>query len=157
MLEGDMERKKIKFLLCLILLILVSALAGCAGPEKKRVQDSMTLHILFDYNKAIIKEQAYSELKEGINFVKRYPGSQIEVAGHTDNIGTPQYNQTLSEKRAEAVREYLIREGGANPAKISSVGYRDLYPVAPNQKPDGRDNPDGRAQNRRVEINILSD
>jgi outer membrane protein OmpA-like peptidoglycan-associated protein len=94
---------------------------------------------------------------EGINFVKRYPGSQIEIAGHTDNIGTPQYNQTLSEKRAAAVREYLIREGGADPAKISSVGHRDLYPVAPNQKPDGRDNPEGRAQNRRVEINILSD
>jgi outer membrane protein OmpA-like peptidoglycan-associated protein len=157
MLERDMERKKITFLLCLILLILVSALAGCAGPEKKRVQDSMTLHILFDYNKAIIKEQAYSELKQGINFVKRYPGSRIEIAGHTDNIGTPQYNEILSGKRAEAVREYLIREGGADPAKISSVGYRDLYPVAPNQKPDGQDNPDGRAQNRRVEINILSD
>jgi outer membrane protein OmpA-like peptidoglycan-associated protein len=152
-----MESKKIKFLLCLILLILISALAGCAHQEKKRVQDSMTLHILFDYNRAIIMEKAYSELNEGINFVKRYPGSRIEIAGHTDNIGTPQYNQTLSEKRAEAVREYLIREGGVDPAKISSVGYRDLYPVAPNQKPDGRDNPDGRAQNRRVDINILSD
>ena len=152
-----MESKKKIFLLFLILLILVSALTGCASREKKRVQDSMTLHILFDYNKAIIKEQAYAELKEGINFVKRYPGSHIEIAGHTDNIGTPQYNQVLSEKRAAAVREYLIKEGGADPAKISSVGHRDLYPVAPNQKPDGRDNPDGRAQNRRVEINILSD
>jgi OOP family OmpA-OmpF porin len=152
-----MERKKMKSLLCLILLILVSTSFGCAGPEKKRVQDSMTLHILFDYNKTIIKEQSYAELKEGINFVKRYPGSKIEIAGHTDNVGTPQYNQTLSEKRAEAVGEYLIREGGADPAKISSVGYRDLHPIAPNQKPDGRDNPDGRAMNRRVEINILSD
>jgi OOP family OmpA-OmpF porin len=152
-----MESKIIKFLLCSVFLILVSALAGCAHQEKNRVQDKMTLHILFDYNKVMIKESSYSELKEGISFVKRYPGSRIEIAGHTDNIGTPQYNQTLSEKRAAAVREYLIREGGVEPAKISSVGYRDLYPVAPNQKSDGRDNPDGRAQNRRVEINILSD
>jgi OmpA-OmpF porin, OOP family len=152
-----MESKKIKFLLCLILLILVSASAGCPGRNRRNVRDSMTLHILFDYNRAIIKENAYSELNEGINFIKRYPGSRIEIAGHTDNIGTPQYNQTLSEKRAEAVREYLIREGGVDPAWIFSVGYRDLHPVAPNQKPDGKDNPDGRAQNRRVEINILSD
>ncbi len=152
-----MESKNTKFLLCLTILILVSALVGCASTEKKRTQDSMTLHVLFDYNRAIIKEQSYSELKEGINFIKRYPGSKIEIAGHTDNIGTPQYNQALSEKRAEAVREYLIREGGVDPAKISSIGHRDLYPVAPNRKPDGQDNPDGRAQNRRVEINILSD
>jgi OmpA-OmpF porin, OOP family len=150
-----MERKKIEFFLCLTFLILASA--GCANMENKKVQDSMTLHILFDYNKVTIKGKAHSELNEGINFVKRYPGSRIQIAGHTDNVGTPQYNQTLSEKRAEAVREYLIREGGVDPAKISSVGYRDLYPVAPNQKPDGQDNPDGRAQNRRVEINILLD
>ena len=152
-----MESKKIKFLLCLILLILVTISAGCPGRNRRNVQDSMTLHILFEYNKIIIRGQAHSELNQGINFIKRYPGSRIEIAGHTDNIGTPQYNQTLSEKRAEAVREYLIREGGVDPARISSVGHRDLYPVAPNQKPDGSDNPDGRAQNRRVEINILSD
>ena len=152
-----MESKKNEYLLRLILLILVSVLAGCAGGDKKKVQDSMTLHIRFDYNKIIIKGTAHSELNEGINFIKRYPGSRIEIAGHTDNLGTPQYKQTLSEKRAEAVREYLIRAGGVDPAKISSVGYRDLYPVAPNKKPDGRDNPEGRAQNRRVDINILSD
>jgi outer membrane protein OmpA-like peptidoglycan-associated protein len=152
-----MESKKIKFVLCFILLILVSALVSCAGKEVKRVQDKMTLHILFDYDKVIINEKSHAELNEGINFVKRYPGSRIEIAGHTDNIGVPQYNQTLSEKRAAAVREYLVRVGGVDPTKITAVGHRDLYPVAPNQKSDGKDNPDGRAQNRRVEINILSD
>jgi outer membrane protein OmpA-like peptidoglycan-associated protein len=152
-----MESKKREFLLCLVVLILISAFAGCPGRDRRSVRDSMTLHILFDYNKIIIKGNAYSELNEGLTFIKRYPGSRIEIAGHTDNIGTPQYNQTLSEKRAEAVRAYLIREGGVDPAKIFSVGYRDLHPVAPNQKPDGKDNPEGRAQNRRVEINILAD
>ena len=152
-----MESKKIKFVLCFILLILISALVSCAGQEVKRVQDKMTLHILFDYDKVIINEKSHAELNAGINFVKRYPGSRIEIAGHTDNLGAPQYNQTLSEKRAAAVREYLIRGGGVDPTKITAVGHRDLYPVAPNQKPDGKDNPEGRAQNRRVEINILSD
>lgn len=150
-----------------VLFIIAVTFAGCAEPKPvpqpppppppPRVKDSIALHILFDYNKATIKEQEMTELGKGVEFVKKYPGSKIEIAGHTDNIGKPQYNQTLSEKRAEAVREYLIREGGVAPANISSVGYRDLYPIAPNQKPDGKDNPEGRAKNRRVEINILSD
>jgi OmpA-OmpF porin, OOP family len=154
-----MESRNSKFALCFILLILVlaAAMEGCAGKEVQRVQDKMTLHILFDYDKNVINPKSYGELNEGINFVKRYPGSRIEIAGHTDNLGTPQYNQTLSEKRAASVREYLIRVGGVDPTKITSVGYRDLHPVAPNRTPDGKDNPEGRAQNRRVEINILTD
>jgi OmpA-OmpF porin, OOP family len=152
-----MENKKIRLFLCVLLLVLAAVSIGCPGRDRRNVRDSMSLHILFDYNKVVIKEKSYADLNDGIAFIRRYPGYRIEIAGHTDNIGTPQYNQTLSEKRAEAVREYLIREGEIDPARISSVGYRDLYPVAPNQTADGRDNPDGRAKNRRVEINILSD
>jgi outer membrane protein OmpA-like peptidoglycan-associated protein len=154
-----MKGKTAQFIFYTIFFILASMLAECASKPKPvpMVKDSITLHVLFDYDKAAIKEKETAELQKGIDFVKRYPGSRIEIAGHTDNIGTPKYNQTLSEKRAEAVREYLIREGGVDPKKITAVGHRDLYPVAPNQKPDGKDNPEGRAQNRRVEINILSD
>lgn len=153
-----MESKKIKSVVCCLFLILSTVLAGCAGQQEvKRVQDKMTLHILFEYSKFVISDKSQAELKDAIDFVKKYPGSRIEIAGHTDNLGSQKYNQTLSEKRAEAVREYLIKEGGVDPAKIAAVGHRDLYPVAPNQKPDGKDNPEGRAQNRRVEINILAD
>ena len=152
-----MESKKIKSVLYFMLVIVVSATFGCAGQEVQRVKDKMTLHILFDYNKFIISDKSQTELKSAVDFVKKYPGSRIEIAGHTDNLGSVQYNQTLSEKRAQAVREYLIKQGGVDPAKITAVGHRDLYPVAPNQKPDGKDNPEGRAQNRRVEINILTD
>ncbi len=153
-----MELKHIKLVFCCLFFILVAVLAGCANrQEVQRVQDKMTLHILFEYNKFVISDKSQAELKDAIDFVKKYPGSRIEIAGHTDNRGTQKYNQTLSEKRAEAVREYLIKEGGVDPAKITAVGHRDLYPIAPNQKPDGKDNPEGRAQNRRVEINILSD
>jgi outer membrane protein OmpA-like peptidoglycan-associated protein len=152
-----MKRETRPFIFYTIFFILTLLLAGCASGPKPRVKDSITLHILFDYDRVAIKGKEAPELQKGIDFVRRYPGSRIEIAGHTDNIGTPQYNQTLSEKRAGAVREYLIKEGGVDPTKITAVGHRDLYPVAPNQKADGKDNPEGRAQNRRVEINILSD
>jgi outer membrane protein OmpA-like peptidoglycan-associated protein len=102
-------------------------------------------------------DTATPELNEAIRFVGKYLGSRIEILGHTDNIGTPQYNQTLSEKRAQAVRHYLIKAGGVDPARITAKGFRDLYPVALNRTPDGRDNPEGRALNRRVEINIMAD
>ena len=151
-----MESKNITPVHFFILLILVSVLAGCAGQQVRRVQDKMTLHILFEYDRDVMNEKSHAELSEGIKFVKRYPGSRIEIAGHTDNLGTPQYNQALSNKRATEVREYLIRVGGVDPTKITAVGHRDLYPVAPNQKADGKDNPEGRAQNRRVDINILT-
>jgi len=153
-----MEHRHVKPVFCCLLFILVAMSAGCANrQEVQRVQDKMTLHILFEYNKFVISDKSQTELKDAIDFVKKYPGSRIEIAGHTDNRGAQKYNQTLSEKRAEAVREYLIKEGGVDPTKITAVGHRDLYPIAPNQKPDGKDNPEGRAQNRRVEINILSD
>ena len=153
-----MKRKQIKPVFFCLFFMLVAVSAGCANrQEVQRVQDKMTLHILFEYNKFVISDKSRAEMNDAIDFVKKYPGSRIEIAGHTDNRGTQKYNQTLSEKRAEAVREYLIKEGGVDPAKITAVGHRDLYPIAPNRKPDGKDNPEGRAQNRRVEINILSD
>jgi OOP family OmpA-OmpF porin len=146
-----------RILAYLLLTVCIAISAGCASSEVVKIKDQMTLRIQFDYNKASIMESATPELNEAIRFVNRYPGSRIEILGHTDNIGTPQYNQVLSEKRAEAVRHYLVKEGGVDPAKISSKGFRDLYPVAQNRFNDGRDNPEGRALNRRVEINIMAD
>ena len=71
--------------------------------------------------------------------------------------GTEQYNQKLSERRAEAVKHYLIKEGAADNAKISARGYGKSRPIAPNKTKGGKDNPAGRAENRRVEILIISE
>jgi len=83
--------------------------------------------------------------------VKKYPGAKIEVDGHTDSTGTDAYNQKLSERRAAAVKEYLIKEAGVDSSKITAVGYGVAKPVADNKTAAGR------ARNRRVEILILSD
>lgn len=151
-----MNKSPIQIAMFLFVLVSVALLAGCSS-VKTKVKDQMTLRIHFDYNKATIPASETADLNEAVRFVNRYPSSRIEILGHTDNIGKPQYNQTLSEKRAEAVRYYLIREGGIDPGRIAAKGYRDLYPVAENQKSDGRDNPEGRALNRRVEIHIMAD
>jgi OOP family OmpA-OmpF porin len=98
-----------------------------------------------------------AELKKAIDFVRKYPAAKVELEGHTDSKGTEQYNQKLSEKRADEVKQYLIKEGAVNKAMISARGYGESKPIAPNTTKDGKDNPEGRAENRRVEILIISE
>ena len=98
-----------------------------------------------------------AELKKASDFVKKYRGAKVKLEGLTDSKGTEEYNQKLSERRAEAVRQYLITEGAVEKAMISTTGYGELRPIAPNKTQDGKDNPVGRAENRRVEILILSE
>jgi OOP family OmpA-OmpF porin len=107
----------------------------------------MTLHINFDLNQAVIKPEFKDELKKAAVFIevnKDIP--YVLVAGHTDALGTDAYNQKLSERRAEAVRQYLIEKHGVDAARIRAKGYGESRPVADN------DTREGRYQNRRVEI-----
>ena len=83
--------------------------------------------------------------------VKKYPDANIRLDGYTDGIGTDAYNISLSERRATAVRDYLIKEAGVSSSKITVVGHGKADPVADNKTAEGR------AKNRRVEISILSD
>jgi outer membrane protein OmpA-like peptidoglycan-associated protein len=77
--------------------------------------------------------------------VLAYQGLRLQVEGHTDSIGTDEYNRRLSEQRAEAVRDYLVAQGISSEA-ITSSGFGKSEPVASN------DTPEGRQQNRRVEL-----
>jgi outer membrane protein OmpA-like peptidoglycan-associated protein len=120
-----------------------------APPPK--VIDKITLKINFDTDKSNIRKSDEAELKMGIDFMKKYPGSRVRVEGHTDSVGTDKYNQKLSERRAEAVKYYFVQAGAVDASKITSAGYGETRPVASNKTEQGR------AQNRRVEILILSD
>ncbi len=109
----------------------------------------LRLHnIFFDFDKYTLKPQSYPELQKLVRFLKENPTIQIEVAGHTDSIGSPQYNLELSQKRAEAVKQYLVSQG-IEPGRIIAKGYGDTKPIAPNNTAKGRE------LNRRVEIKIL--
>lgn len=125
--------------------------APAPPPPAPKVIDKLTLQVLFDVDRATITEAGQKELQKAVAFVKKYPGAKIEVDGHTDNTGTDAYNQKLSERRAAAVKDYLIKEASVDSSKITAVGYGLAKPVADNKTAAGR------ARNRRVEILILSD
>ena len=118
-----------------------------APPPK--VIDKMTLHVLFDFDKATLRQGDLEELQKAIVFVKKYPGAKISVDGYTDSISTDEYNMKLSELRATAVKDYLIKEAGIDSSKIKAVGHGEADPVADNNTAEGR------AQNRRVTVSIL--
>ena len=78
---------------------------------------------------------------------------KIKLEGHTDNVGTAAYNLTLSRRRAEAVAQELVKQG-MRADRVASEAFGETRPVVPNRKPDGSDDPAGRAKNRRVEAVI---
>jgi photosystem I P700 chlorophyll a apoprotein A2 len=108
--------------------------------------------LLFDFEKADLRPNAPTALAKVAELMKAYPGQTALVAGHTDSKGSASFNQSLSEQRANAVRDYLVQKLGADAGRLQAQGFGATRPVAPNQKPDGSDDPDGRQKNRRVEI-----
>jgi outer membrane protein OmpA-like peptidoglycan-associated protein len=110
---------------------------------------------LFEFDKDVLTPSAAASLEKlgpGIKVAATY-GARIE--GHTDGKGGDDYNQKLSERRAKAVRSWLSTRQFL-PASTMVTGFGKRKPVAPNTNPDGSDNPDGRALNRRVELIFLT-
>ena len=106
--------------------------------------------VLFDFNKYTLKPGAREKLAKVSGILLAYPGLRLQLEGHTDSIGTDEYNLTLSQKRADAVRDYLVSQG-VLAANVSSVGLGKENPVASN------DTNEGRQQNRRVEMVVSGD
>jgi len=85
------------------------------------------------------------------------PTLVIELSAHTDSRGTDEYNEILSEKRAQSMKEFLQNYREINPKRLKAKGYGEYVPIAPNENPDGTDNPEGRQRNRRCEFRILEE
>lgn len=105
---------------------------------------------LFDFGSADLRPTAGNSLDTLVELLSSSK-SPVEIIGHTDSVGSDDANQTLSEERAAAVSEYLVKNG-VDKSRITTSGKGASEPVADNTHPDGRDNPEGRQQNRRVEI-----
>ena len=100
---------------------------------------------LFEFDSAKIAEDNYAGLDVVSDFLKENPNISVKIDGHTDNVGSKEYNQKLSERRAESVANYL-KEKGVNSTQISTEGFGFLKPIASNNTEEGR------AQNRRTEL-----
>jgi OmpA-OmpF porin, OOP family len=123
------------------------ALTADALAQSLNDTGSIALHnILFDTGKATLKPESSKELQLVIDVLKADAALKIEIQGHTDNVGVKAANLTLSQQRADAVRDYLIKTGGIAAVRLTAVGFGDTKPVAPNTTDAGK------AQNRRVEL-----
>ena len=107
----------------------------------------MPQDILFDVDSAAVKPALQSDLRVLVQSLQKYPGSTVQIVGHTDNTGAASYNQDLSERRAGAVSGILIGAGVA-PSRVQSFGRGEDQPIATNLTLEGR------ALNRRVDITI---
>ncbi len=101
--------------------------------------------VTFESNKASITPESSQILRSALKTLTTYTEIQVEIGGHTDNVGSKKSNTRLSQKRAESVRDWLI-ERGIDPARIVAKGYGPDFPIVPN------DTPENKRKNRRIEF-----
>jgi OOP family OmpA-OmpF porin len=109
--------------------------------EKGRV----TLNVEFDFDKAVIKKKFHGEIGNLAAVMKKYPDLKITIEGHTDNVGGQTYNEKLSQRRADAVKKYLVEKFGIEASRLTTKGYGPIRPIGSNATKEGRQ------KNRRVE------
>ena len=118
------------------------------APEPALETVRVELDVKFDFDKDRVKEESYGDIKNLADFMNQYPQTTTTVEGHTDSVGSDAYNQGLSERRANAVRNVLVNQYGVDGSRVNAVGYGKTRPVADNATDAGR------AINRRVEAEV---
>lgn len=132
-----------------------------AASEPQQLERSVTMrklevgtrqvlrNIYFDFDRDTFKDESYTELNRLETMLAQNPGIQVEISGHTDRIGTKAYNKNLSQRRANAVKNYLVNKG-IDARRVVSMGYGEEKPLASND-----DEVEGRELNRRVEFVVI--
>ncbi len=118
------------------------------------IEVTLPADVLFDFDKAELRLEAKAVLQELATIIRAKARGQVTVQGYTDALGSEAYNQKLSERRANAVKTWLVSREGIAAKILNAAGFGARNPVAPNRMADGSDNPDGRQLNRRVTILI---
>ena len=116
--------------------------------ELQKTMDDFARVILFNPGRATLKAESADVLFEIIAVLNEYPNAKFTIEGHTDSIGSYELNQKLSEDRANAVKAFFVKNG-IDPGRLIAIGYGEKRPIATNMYKAGR------AQNRRVEINLI--
>ncbi len=125
-----------------------------AKVTEKEIKIALSGDILFDFDKDTLRPDAFPTLEKIAEVLGQYPDAPVLIEGHTDSKGKEKYTQNLSERRADSVKARFVDIAGADGGRIDTKGWGEANPSVPNEKPDGSDDPDGRQQNRRVEITI---
>ena len=122
---------------------------------KTEIHIDLAADVLFDFDKSTLRPTARDALHQAASIIRANAnGSTVRIDGYTDSKGSDPYNQRLSDLRAESVRNWFVTKEGLKDVSFATKGYGAKNPVAPNTKPDGSDDPDGRQKNRRVEITV---
>jgi outer membrane protein OmpA-like peptidoglycan-associated protein len=117
--------------------------------KRERVPRPLILDgVNFDTAKATIRPESFARLDTVVEFMVHKKDARVEISGHTDNVGNANANKTLSEKRAQACRNYIVSKG-IDKKRLDAVGFGDEHPIAPN------DTDEGRQRNRRIEAKEL--
>jgi outer membrane protein OmpA-like peptidoglycan-associated protein len=119
------------------------------APKEVAAQENWALYgVNFETNKSNVLPEGYPILEHAVTVLKENSDIKVEIQGHTDNVGTDVYNQKLSERRAESVKDYLVKKG-IDAGRISTVGFGETKPLGDNSTIDGK------AKNRRIEFKVL--
>jgi outer membrane protein OmpA-like peptidoglycan-associated protein len=118
------------------------------------IRIELAADVLFDFDKADVRREAQKPLKQVADIIREKAKGAVRIEGHTDSKGTDAYNQKLSDRRAQSVRDYLIKQEGLRNVSFSTSGFGAKKPAVSNTQADGSDDPAGRQKNRRVEIVI---
>lgn len=125
--------------------------------EKMEKDKTYTLNnIYYEFDKSNLTKASKSVLDTLYNILRDNPKIVIELSAHTDAKGADKYNMELSQKRAESCMKYLTKDKGIAKERITARGYGETVPIAPNTKPDGTDDEEGRAKNRRTAFKIIN-
>jgi OOP family OmpA-OmpF porin len=122
--------------------------AAAIAPEKQPVTVCMTLNVQFDIDNYDVKPQYHDDIGRVADFMKKNPSTTAVIEGHTDYVGTEEYNLTLSQRRAESVMNYLVESFGIEASRLSAKGFGKSDPIADNTTEQGR------IKNRRIEAVI---
>ncbi|MRR54133.1 MAG: OmpA family protein [Deltaproteobacteria bacterium] len=122
--------------------------AAAIAPEKQPVTVCMTLNVQFDIDKYDVKPQYHDDIGRVADFMKKSPATTAVIEGHTDYVGTEEYNLALSQRRAESVMNYLVEKFGIAASRLSAKGFGKSDPIADNTTEQGR------IKNRRIEAVI---
>lgn len=120
--------------------------------SETEIRIELAADVLFDFDSADLRAEAEQALRNVAEIIRDHEGADVRVEGHTDAKGSDSYNQKLSERRAESVRDWLLGAEGLSGTGFEITGFGESRPAAANEKSDGSDNPEGRQKNRRVEI-----